>query len=823
VTVGLLAMVALLALTGTSAFAATPLAVTETTDAPLESGASTCESTDVAKGCTLRAAVELADSEGIAVTIDVPEGTYEETHIEPALMVETGTDITISGAGAGKTIIEGDAKDRVFEVRELSSLTLAGVTVKNGLAGNGGGVFVSSLADLTVEDSAITENTADNNGGGIFGETPSDIYVRASTIEGNSAREDGGGIYGEEDDAIVEDDSTIAHNNAQYHGGGIYVEGAELAIKGSTIAANDAEYDGGGIYGSKAYITIEQGSTITENETTSSSGGGIATFTESGQNGEDCEELYGELIVVQSTISDNKAAVEDEGDGGGIFAETDEYGCEERVGDRASARHAAAPRRSPRAARRRARPAIGPEFLEGGALTVEESTIVGNEAGYYGGGIEERGGDDPIINSTITENEAGDEGGGIYVGDEEYATLISDTVAYNKTDSDHLGDNLSADDTSAIYLRNTIVAEEQGEHEDNCEGEVESLVPDAGYNLDYPSKAVVDSSSDSCGLSQADQDLVGEEPGFEGGLEDHGGPTETIALGASSPAIGVVPLAGDCEEEAPEGPGSVDQRREPRPGISGDGCDIGAYEYQGARAPSYSLSLEPPTGESKAGETETHSVTATVTEEGAPVVVTRAVSGAVTPVPDAEVTFTITGQNEGVTGTCATPEGTSDPDCETNSEGKVVFTYADKKGAGKDTIDASVGLGGKKLEKAASMTWTAIPVTPAPPAATPEAKKEVLSIKVVSPVQCASKRDITIHIQNVKQLGIVSAVVSIDGQHKRTLSGTHLSTGIDLVGLPPGTFTVEIVARTSSGHTLKGERVYHTCHTKLPGHSYLKL
>jgi hypothetical protein len=384
-------------------------------------------------------------------------------------------------------------------------------------------------------------------------------------------------------------------------------------------------------------------------------------------------------------------------------------------------------------------------------------------------------------------------------------------------------------DLSAIYLRNTIVAEEQGEYEDNCEGEVESLVPDAGYNLDYPSRAVVDSASDSCGLSQADQDLVGEEPGFEGSLEDHGGPTATIALGASSPAIGVVPLAGDCEEEAPEGPGSVDQRREPRPGISGDGCDIGAYEYEGPRAPSYSLSLTPLTGESKAGETETHSVTATVTEENAPIVITRAVSGDVTLIPDAELTFAITGQNDGVTGTCTTPEGISDPDCETDSKGEVVFTYADKKGAGTDTIGASVEVGGGKLEKTVSMTWTAPPVTPAstgttpPPATTQEPKTEVLSIKVASPVQCASKRDITIHIQNVKQLQIVSAVVSIDGQHKRTLRGRHLSTGIDLVGLPPGTFTVEIVARTRGGHTLKGERVYHTCHTKLPGHSYLKL
>jgi hypothetical protein len=262
------------------------------------------------------------------------------------------------------------------------------------------------------------------------------------------------------------------------------------------------------------------------------------------------------------------------------------------------------------------------------------------------------------------------------------------------------GSNLATEDEDAyVGLRNTIVAEPSASVE-NCEGNFESLVEKAGYNLDYPSKELLEGTLDSCGMGAEEQDLVGVAPGLDeaGGLAGNGGPTQTIALLSSSPAIGFVPVAGDCDESE-NGPASVDQRSEPRPGIPGKGCDIGAYEYQ-----------EPP------------AVAAPKKEE----------------------------PNQ-------------------------------------------------------------------------EAATSVLSIKVVSPVQCASKRDITIHIQNVKQLGIVSAVVSIDGQHKRTLRGRHLSTGIDLVGLPKGTFTIEIVARTRGGHTLKGQRVYHTCHTKLPGHSYLKL
>jgi hypothetical protein len=66
-------------------------------------------------------------------------------------------------------------------------------------------------------------------------------------------------------------------------------------------------------------------------------------------------------------------------------------------------------------------------------------------------------------------------------------------------------------------------------------------------------------------------------------------------------------------------------------------------------------------------------------------------------------------------------------------------------------------------------------------------------------------------------------VVKIDGKNAKTLRGKHLSTAINLAGLPPGTFTVEIIGRRRDGRIVKGERVYHTCVSKLPGHAYLPL
>src|SRR5487761_2162077 len=100
------------------------------------------------------------------------------------------------------------------------------------------------------------------------------------------------------------------------------------------------------------------------------------------------------------------------------------------------------------------------------------------------------------------------------------------------------------------------------------------------------------------------------------------------------------------------------------------------------------LSVSPTTGSDTAGGT--HSVTATVVTGGSPT------SGQL-------VTFTLTGQNAGVSGTCAPVT------CVTDDDGNVVFTYTDVNGAGTDTIAASFTTSGGSREQAtAAETWTAI-------------------------------------------------------------------------------------------------------------------
>src|SRR5439155_8572297 len=105
-----------------------------------------------------------------------------------------------------------------------------------------------------------------------------------------------------------------------------------------------------------------------------------------------------------------------------------------------------------------------------------------------------------------------------------------------------------------LSLANTILATTG--FDANCVGSVTSL----GHNLD---------SDGSCALA-AEGDLSSVDPKL-GALADNGGPTQTQALLAGSPAIDAGTNSG-CP--------STDQRGQPRPKDgNGDGnvvCDMGA-------------------------------------------------------------------------------------------------------------------------------------------------------------------------------------------------------------------------------------------------------
>ena len=95
--------------------------------------------------CTLRAAVMEANALGGAHTINLPAGTYFITIPRSLSSNDDSTgdldirslEITIAGASATSTVIDGSLTDRVFRGQTPSSLHLQSLTIQNGHAANG--------------------------------------------------------------------------------------------------------------------------------------------------------------------------------------------------------------------------------------------------------------------------------------------------------------------------------------------------------------------------------------------------------------------------------------------------------------------------------------------------------------------------------------------------------------------------------------------------------------------------------------------------------------------------------------------------------------
>ena len=420
--------------------------------------------------CTLRAAVQEANEQS-DTTITLNPGTYTlAIPYNGALPLAATGDldlygqVTISGGGADKTIVDGGGIDRVFAAQVASRVTISDLTVRNGQGqpgADGGGIWNSG--NLTLED---------------------------VTISGNRTRSD-------------------ATLSADAPGGGIF-NAATLQLRNCTITGNSAADVGGGIH-NKGIMTVMM-STIANNSTQTDRGGGVANFNKA--------------TVILSTINGNRAT----GAGGGV----------ENAGD----------------------------------LALTHSTVSGN-SGELGGGIHNVGELD-MTDATIAANTARQTGGGLqneYSSDALKGTVqlnnvtIAGNLAGEKNPASPGGGGVANKKPATLKLANSIVAGNRGGKAPDCLGKLLS----AGYNLVQ--------SVDGCNVvGTMTGNIVGKDPKL-GPLANNGGPTQTMALLAGSPAID----AGN-----PGKPGSgkgacelTDQRGTARP-VNGAGqpvCDLGAYEF----------------------------------------------------------------------------------------------------------------------------------------------------------------------------------------------------------------------------------------------------
>ena len=195
-----------------------------------------------------------------ADTVNVALGTYVEN-------VTLKSYVTLQGGYDGETIIDGNAAGSVVTVWQLTSVTIDGFTITNGLGSAGGGVswFKASGA---INGCTITRNTASQSGGGIFCATSSPLISKC-TISGNTANyvgSGGGGIKCNDRSSPKIVDCDISGNTSVGTGGGVFCSsGSSPTLANCTICDNTAPWAGGiCIYPDRSGITI-QSCTISEN------------------------------------------------------------------------------------------------------------------------------------------------------------------------------------------------------------------------------------------------------------------------------------------------------------------------------------------------------------------------------------------------------------------------------------------------------------------------------------------------------------------------------------------------------------------------------
>ncbi len=207
--------------------------------------------------CTLRAAIQEADATIGDDAITVPAGIYLLTipGTGEAWAASGDLDITdnltITGAGATQTIIDGNGLDRVFDHSYAHFFTISGVTIRNGNAINGSGVLATvgggilnlGVGTTTLNDCVISGNKA-VEGGGIFNISNGIIVLNRTTVSGNTSNTNGGGISNFTFGTAHINDSTIENNTAVYGGGLFNSFRSMTTITGSTLSGNSAMIGG---------------------------------------------------------------------------------------------------------------------------------------------------------------------------------------------------------------------------------------------------------------------------------------------------------------------------------------------------------------------------------------------------------------------------------------------------------------------------------------------------------------------------------------------------------------------------------------------------
>ena len=251
--------------------------------------------------CTLIDAINAANADGVASTINLGiNQTYTMTSVNNTV-VDIGANglpaissrILINGNNSTITRLVGAPEFRLFYVDPTGELTGSDVTLSAGNPGSshdGGAIYNRNAINL---NSFTLEDNQAANGGAIYNSASASLSLVNSTLHDNQGITGGGAVYNAGSLIIF---STSFSNNTANLGGAVINLGT-MTVNPSTFTSNHASGNQGGAIANFATLTVDQ-TTFTGNSAATNGGAidnaafGTATST---------------LTITNSTLNNNTA------------------------------------------------------------------------------------------------------------------------------------------------------------------------------------------------------------------------------------------------------------------------------------------------------------------------------------------------------------------------------------------------------------------------------------------------------------------------------------------------------------------------------------
>ncbi len=423
----------------------------------------------------------------------------------------------LSGDIGTAGVYSDDAYDVVFGNSVNSTAILDGFRIVGGYANcgcwpgdAGGGMFLEGSSP-TLRNLIFSNNYASGYGGGLT-DSASSPSLSNVTFSNNRADNVGGGMYNASGSKPALTNVVFSNNKASFggSGGGMYNDASSPKLTKVTFSGNAADNNGGGMLNTNASSPSLTGVTFSNN--TAVNGAGMHNDSSTPK-------------LTNVTFSSNTATT----NGGGI----DNTNSSNPNLSIATFSHNSAG-------------GSGGGIYNDGAMILGGATFTGNTASNYGGGMFNNSGSPILVDSTFAGNSAV-AGGGIFSAANNPG-LINTTFSGNAASAN--GGALFIFAGSPIVYNSIFWGDSPQE-----------ILSAPGLALNYSILKDAGCPGTCSNVSHLDPKL--------GPLQNNGGYTQTMALGAGSAALD----AGNMPTCA-----ARDQRGVVRP--QGGACDMGAYEVR---------------------------------------------------------------------------------------------------------------------------------------------------------------------------------------------------------------------------------------------------